>query len=482
MKLAGLAIGILLAAGQVWAADLNATLKKAKSGDVISQYQLAEHYAEADGVDQDYEEALKWARQAAYQGNAKAKYRMASILFLGVTGEARQPEALQLFRESAEGLEKLAEEGDADARAKLGILCARGIGVEKDVERAAKLFTQAAEAGVVKAQVDLAGAYLLGNGVGRNATTAGEWFTKAAKSGHGQAQVQLGMLCIQGTGREQDIDQGMNWLRKASAHRNPEFSKQAKSLLDRLEDSPPKLGPDMKALRQRAQKGELKAQLELAQRHEIGAGVPVNEAAVCQWLNAATLQGSAAAAHRLGGILMLGRGAVKKEPALAASYWKLAAELGYGGAQVDYAVACAKGDGLEKNMPEAYYWALIARRGNTSEEQERNLRALQGVITSGLEPEEILSGLTRSRSWKAPTEEKAKLRWVKAQFGNAGAQLELGKSLVESRPREALKWLKLAAAAKEKGAAATAKELAGTLSKKEIDQVQAAVKAFKPLK
>ena len=71
---------------------------------------------------------------------------------------------------------------------------------------------------------------------------------------------------------------------------------------------------------------------------------------------------------------------------------------------------------------------------------------------------------------------------MKAQFGNAGAQLELGKSLVESRPREALKWLKLAAAAKEKGAAATAKELAGTLSKKEIDQVQAAVKAFKPLK
>ena len=74
------------------------------------------------------------------------------------------------------------------------------------------------------------------------------------------------------------------------------------------------------------------------------------------------------------------------------------------------------------------------------------------------------------------------MRWVKAQFGNAGSQLELGKSLVESRPREALKWLKLAAAAKEKGAAVAAKVLAGTLSKKETDQVQAAVKAFKPLK
>ena len=77
---------------------------------------------------------------------------------------------------------------------------------------------------MVKAQVDLAGAYLLGNGVRRNATTAGDWFAKAAEAGHGQAQVQLGMLCIQGTGREQDIAQGMEWLGKATAHRNPELS------------------------------------------------------------------------------------------------------------------------------------------------------------------------------------------------------------------------------------------------------------------
>ena len=157
-------------------------------------------------------------------------------------------------------------------------------------------------------------------------------------------------------------------------------------------------------------------------------------------------------------------------------------ELGYGGAQVDYAVACAKGDGLEKNLPEAYYWSLIARRGNTSEEQERNLRALQGVITSGLEPDEILSGLTRSRSWKAPPGEKARLLWVKAHFGDAAAQLELGKSLSESRPSEALKWLELAAKAKANGATAAVKNVAEKLTKQEVDQVQTAVKAFKPLK
>ena len=100
---------------------------------------------------------------------------------------------------------------------------------------------------------------------------------------------------------------------------------------------------------------------------------------------------------------------------MAAGYWKLAAELGYGGAQVDYAVACAKGDGLEKNMPEAYYWALIARRSNTSEEQERNLRALQGVITSGLEPRKFLVG-SRGPGHGRHRLMKAKLRWVKAHL------------------------------------------------------------------
>ncbi len=477
-----LSFGILLAAGTALGADLKATLKQAEAGDAASQYQLAERYAEADGVDQDYQAALKWARKAADQGNAKAQYRMASILYLGVAGEARQPEALQLFRKSAAGLETLAKAGDADARAKLGILCARGIGVDQDAARAAQLFSQAAKAGVTKAQVDLAGAYLLGNGVERNPTTAGEWFTKAAKAGHGQAQLQLGTMCIQGTGREQDIKQGMDWLRQAAANRNPDYAKQAKGLLERLTASPPKPGPDMAALRQRAQSGDLKTQLELAQRHEIGAGVKVDLAAVRQWLNAATRQGSAAAAHRLGGILILGRGESKKEPEVAVRYWKLAAELGYGGAQVDYAVACAKGDGLDKNMPEAYYWALIARRTNTSEKEERNLRALQGVITGGLEPDEILNGLTQSRKWKAPEGEQERLRWVKAQYGDGAAQLALGQALSQSRPLEALKWLELAAAAKEKGAAAAAKELAADLSKTEVALVMARIKAFKPLK
>ena len=45
MKLAGLVIGILLAAGPSWAADLKATLKKAEAGEAASQYQLAERLA-----------------------------------------------------------------------------------------------------------------------------------------------------------------------------------------------------------------------------------------------------------------------------------------------------------------------------------------------------------------------------------------------------------------------------------------------------
>ena len=67
---------------------------------------------------------------------------------------------------------------------------------------------------MVKAQVDLAGAYLLGNGVRRNATTAGEWLLKPQRQGMAKRRCSSA-CCASRRGREQDIAQGMEWLGKA---------------------------------------------------------------------------------------------------------------------------------------------------------------------------------------------------------------------------------------------------------------------------
>lgn len=462
------------------AADVKIFLKKAEKGDAEAQYQLAEMYAEAQGVEQDYTKSYHWAKKASEQGNPKAQYRLASIIYAGEAGQKNQPEALQLFLKSIGGLKQLAEKGDPDSRSKLGILYAKGVGVKQDLTEAVKLFEQAARAGHVKAQVDLATAYLEGNGVDRNPTTAVHWFEKAAKAGNGLAQIEFGMLNIRGVGCHQDVKSGLDWIKKASMQQHPAYAMQALNLFRRLEANPPAKGPDIDALKERAEKGELKAQLELANRYETGAGIKVNFSAVLKWLDAAARQGSASASHHLGGMLMAGRG-LKKNPEKAAHYWSLAAQLGRRGAQVDYAVACAKGYGMPKNLPEAYYWMLVVRKATASEEQQNSLRALQGAISAGLKPDEILECLKRARNWKNPEDQETRLQIVAAEYGEPEVQFTRGLAIMDSHPMEALKWLRLAEKAKVKGAGKSAVELASRLSKFQVEKSENMVRKFNPL-
>ena len=473
-------IGSFLMLGGSSGADLKGVLLKAEKGDKVAQYRLAEMYAEAQGVDQDYLKASQWARKAADQGDAKAQYRLASIMYLGIDGQRRQPEALKLFLKSVAGLKVLAKEGDADAQSKLGILYMRGIGVQKDLKQASQLFKESAKAGYAKAQTDLAGAYLMGRGVTRNPTTAGYWFEKAAKAGYGEAQIQLGLLHIQGIGCRQNVNSGLDWLKKAEVQRHPDYAKRAKGLLNRLKSSPPKVGQDINALEEQAKKGQLNAQLELAQRYEIGAGVKVDLSAVVEWLDAATRQGSANACHRLGGMLMMGRG-IEKNTKRAVRYWNLAARLGHGGAQVDYAVASAKGDGVDKDLSKAYYWMLIARRGASSEKQQKNLKALQGLITSDLEPDQILDGLKRSRKWRNPEGPEDRSQIARADYGDTKAQFAYGLAIKDSQPTEALKWLRLAEKGKVKGASEQVGKLVEQLDKAQVERAKRMVERFKPL-
>jgi hypothetical protein len=470
----------LCLSGGLVKADFKLLIKKAEKGDADAQYQLAEMYAEAQGVDQDYAKASQWARKAADQGNAKAQYRLASIMYMGLNGERLQPQALQLFMKARIGLELLAKNNDSDAKCKLGILFARGIGVQKDLKQAAKLFEASAKAGFVKAQSDLAGAYLMGNGVKRNPTTAGYWFEKAAKAGYAEAQIQYGLMKIQGSGCRQNIKAGLAWVKKASQQRHLEDAKQAKVLLERLGQNPPKIGTNIDALISRAKKNELEAQWELAQRYEFGKGVKVDFAEVVKWLDAASRQGFEVAAHRLGGMLMMGHG-TKKNVQRGASYWKLAAGLGHSGAQVDFAVACRQGDGVEKNLQEAYYWMLIARRGVTSEAQQKKLQVLQKIIASGLKPDEILQGLKRSREWKRPEKKQVRIHMVGAEYGDPESQFAYGQFIINSHPVEALKWLRLAQEGKVKGAVKAADEQASKLSKFQIELVGKLINEFKPL-
>ena len=80
-------------------------------------------------------------------------------------------------------LTKLAEQGDASAQFKLGLLYKEGLGVPQDDAEAVNWYRKAAEQGHADAQFNLGVKYAGGRGVPEDYAMAYAWFNVAAASG-----------------------------------------------------------------------------------------------------------------------------------------------------------------------------------------------------------------------------------------------------------------------------------------------------------
>ena len=109
-------------------------------------------YAKGEGVDQNDAEALKWLRLAALQGH---------------------PDALKWYQ-------KTADEGNAIAQYNLGLMYAKGEGVDQNDAEALKWFRLAAEQGSAVAQYNLGIMYRDGRGIPQDYVQAYVWFSLAA--------------------------------------------------------------------------------------------------------------------------------------------------------------------------------------------------------------------------------------------------------------------------------------------------------------
>jgi TPR repeat protein len=480
------AVGFILVfvvTASVAAADLSALRKQAAEGKAAAQYQLGELLYEARKVARDLDAARRWTTQAAEQGHARAQYRLASMQLLGEGGPRDVKAGMALFKKCLPALTKESEAGQADAQGKLGILFARGVGVKKDPNAATQWFSKAAKQGNIKAQADLASAYLTGQGIEANPTQAGQWFTRAAEAGHGPAMIHLASLELQGRGRRQNLKVGKQWLMKAAAVRHPGDAQRARTLLERLATRAPQLLPDMDALIARAGKGEVDAQLELARRHETGAGLPVDTSQTIAWYLRAIQLGSPEAAHRLGGMFALGRG-MKKDSVRAGRFWSLSARLGYPAAQIDWGVMCAKGEGTPRDPAEAYYWFVVARQSVSDPKQIATLDQLQALVSTELTPDEVFDIPPVAGKFIAPKSPALRKAMALAEYGDGASQFELAQALAEGTGLQkdsaaAFVWFSLAAKQKVKNAANAREAL--KISEKEKSTAQKKIKAFKPL-
>ena len=131
--------------------------------------------------------------------------------YWGLGGEQSYPKALQLYLQAAEA-------GDAEAQYISGGMYLKGLGTNKDLNKAFKLLYEAAKSGKSTAESEqvIGQAFLLGSVVPKSYQKALQWYSQAAENGNKDAQNELGFMYFVGNGVEQDIEKGGNLFLKAA--------------------------------------------------------------------------------------------------------------------------------------------------------------------------------------------------------------------------------------------------------------------------
>lgn len=106
----------------------------------------------------------------------------------------------------------LAEQGNSEAQANLGLMYELGRGVNKDFVEAFKWYRLAAEQGTAWAQANLGFAYIDGRGTEKDDKEAAKWLRRAALQGGTRAQEVLGAMYNQGRGVPQGHKEVVEWI------------------------------------------------------------------------------------------------------------------------------------------------------------------------------------------------------------------------------------------------------------------------------
>jgi TPR repeat protein len=119
------------------------------------------------------------------------------------------------------------------------------------------------------------------------------------------------------------------------------------------------LSPDLQALLQQANQGDMNAQYLLAMRYRLGQGAHQDDYQALQWMTKAAEQGHPAAQYETGSYYLLPEYPDQND--VKAAYWlHRAAEQGYAPAQFSLAALYYVGRGVERDLIESYAWMNLA--------------------------------------------------------------------------------------------------------------------------
>jgi TPR repeat protein len=433
--------------------------KAAQQGDRVAQSALAVAYNSGRGVAKDDTEAVKWCRKAAEQDDAQMQYELAKKYADGEGVAKDEAEAVAWFR-------KAAENGHYGAQARLGQSFAYGQGVRQDETEAVKWFRKATENGESSAIYNMGVAYFNGQGVTKDEAEALKWFRKAARNGLPDVGLwNAAFLFAVGQGEPLTQAEELNWFRKAAQKGFYSYSRQPPS--EQAEQIIKKLSPTDE-LRNKAEKGDIDAQINLGRLYVRGEGVPKDEAEAVKWFRKAAYQGNDRGELFLGIMYYNGLG-VPKDEAEAVKWYRKAAEQGNADAQYTLGFVYSQGQGVAKDETESLKWHLkAAEQGNAdaqcnlgsmysngkgaAQNESEAVKWYRKAAEQGNPQGQVLLGFMYENGRGIAKDDAEAVKWYRkaAEQGNVDGQSNLASMYLEGRgitkdEAEAVKWCTKAA-------------------------------------
>lgn len=259
---------------------------------------------------------LKMIRHEAREGDPGAELLYGLALLEGrydLKPDART--AVSWLRRSAQG-------GNSYAQLILGNCYAEGKGVKADPRQAVHWWRKAAQAGNSEAQSRLGKAYLEGTGVAHNDKRAIKWLEQAAENGNPHAQYLIGKMYHEGYIVVQDQTLAKDWLSRAAANGHT-GAINLLALINTFVKSTTMVSRASYAdLKEKAERGDPKAQYELGLRYKSGAlDVTADPVKAMYWLTRAAENGNLLAMKVLADIYAEGLPGIKKD-ARKSAYWR----------------------------------------------------------------------------------------------------------------------------------------------------------------
>lgn len=417
--------------------------KSAEKGFSSAQYILAGKYATGQGVDRDIRQALVWYLKASEKGNSRAMFKLGQMFSV-----PQEELANQCF-------EQAAEKGVLEAQMVVG---ARSEASASGDGKANAWYQRAAESGFPAAQYVVGTNFHAGKGVEKDLSQALVWYRKAARQGFAAAQSQLGMMYAQGDGVARDYRQAIAWLSRAAGQDDSEAQYQLALLYEQgLGVAADPLQAEtwfMKA----AEQGDVRSQLHLAKLMEVDRPLLSLE-----MYERAAGQGNLEARFALGKIFAEGQiverdfdkalsllhevsqeGLVEAKVALAelldrevlamtAAWYRQAAESGDEQAQWILGSRLDSGQGIALDQKESLFWFMLAAEKGLPEAQ-------CAVAEAYMRQPESADNLQEAVAW---FRKAAKQGNAKAQSA-LGALYAKGQGVPKDNRQAASWWLKAA--------------------------------------